>query len=71
MPLSDLLEKSRLAFAMRGKAIQNAPKSAEQVVKDAFEQLGDGLCVSWSAGACSTIVLKLALEVNPKVKVVF
>lgn len=64
---SSLVLKARLELAKR-----NAPNtlSAEEVVKRAITY-GNRVCVAWSGGRCSTIVLHMALKVKPGILVAF
>jgi len=42
-----------------------------QCVEEALRKFGDKLCVSCSFGACSVVVLHMALQIKPDIKVVF
>ena len=69
MTLSKAVERSRIEYALR-----NCPTEVlepEEVVRKAVETHGDKLAVSCSFGHCSVVVLHMALQVNPKIKVVF
>ena len=70
--ISPKIEESRIRFGLRGcrRKDLNLYEPME-LVKEAFEEFGDELAVSWSAGRCSTAVLHMALQINPNVKVVF
>ena len=69
--LSPKIEDSRIRFALRGCKRKELPLfDAEQLVKDSVVEFVDNLSVSWSAGRCSTAVLHMALQANPKIKVV-
>lgn len=70
--LSPKIEESRIQFGLRGCKEKDLPLyEPMELVKEAFEEFGDQLAVSWSAGRCSTAVLRMALQINPKAKVVF
>jgi len=67
--ISEKVERSRIVYAER-----NCPTrimEPEEVVVRAIEAHGDKLAVSCSFGHCSVVVLHMALQVNPKIKVVF
>jgi len=66
------IEESRIRFGLRGSKAKGLEIFEPfELVKEAFKEFGDQLAVSWSAGRCSTAVLHMALQINPKVKVVF
>jgi len=70
--ISPQIEDSRIRFALRSlQRKQCEVLSPQQLVEQAVEEFGDNLAVSWSAGHCSTAVLHMALQINPKIKVVF
>ena len=70
--ISSKIEESRIRFSLRGcKAKGLEIFEPLELIKNAFTEFGDSLAVSWSAGNCSTAVLSMALQVNPKIKVVF
>lgn len=67
--LSPKIERARINYAMR-----NCPteiKEPELLVREAIEKHGDRIAVSCSFGSCSVVVLHMALQVNPKINVVF
>lgn len=67
-------EKQELADirkAMRGCAGKTGVFSAKKLIHLAVERHGDKLAVSWSGGRCSTAVLRMALSIEPNIKVVF
>jgi phosphoadenosine phosphosulfate reductase len=67
--LSPKIERARITYAMR-----NCPteiKEPELLVEEAIEKHGDKIAVSCSFGSCSVVVLYMALQVNPNIKVVF
>ena len=67
--LSPKVESSRIVYAKR-----NCPTPVlepEEVIEKAVEIHGDTLAVSCSFGACSVVVLHMALKFNPNIKVVF
>ena len=69
MGLSPAIERSRIEYAKR-----NCPTPILEpidVIKKAFETHGDKLAISCSFGHCSVVVLHMALQVNPQIKVVF
>lgn len=69
MTLSKAVERSRIDYALR-----NCPTDVlepPEVVRKAVETYGDKLAVSCSFGHCSVVVLHMALQVNPNIKVVF
>jgi len=70
--ISPRIEDSRIRFALKTlERKQCQVLSPRQLVEEAVEEFGDNLAVSWSGGHCSTAVLHMALEINPKIKVVF
>lgn len=70
--ISPKIEASRIQYAMRN-AREHGFKIYEpqELIKEAIEKFGDQVCVSCSFGSCSVVVLHMALQVNPKIKVVF
>lgn len=42
-----------------------------QMIAEALELHGDNLCLGWSGGRCSTVVLHIALQLAPDLKVVY
>lgn len=67
--ISPKVEKARITYAMR-----NCPteiKEPQKLISEAIEKHGDKIAVSCSFGSCSVVVLHMALQVNPKIKVVF
>lgn len=70
--ISPKIEESRIQFGLRGCREKDLLiYEPMELVKEAFDEFGDELAVSWSAGRCSTAVLHMALQINPNVKVVF
>ena len=67
-----LREKGLLTMARRGMT-RHGFKELEpmEVIKRAIESHGDSLTLGWSGGRCSTIVLHMALQINPKIQVIF
>jgi len=63
---NDKIESLRIKFALKGKE----PIDAQELIRKAIIQFGEQLTVSWSAGACSTVVLHMAWKLNPEIKVV-
>jgi len=69
--ISEKLEIARINFARKNhKHMDWQFQEGIELIEKAYRQLGEGLAVSWSAGQCSTVVLHMALQVNPKIKVV-
>jgi phosphoadenosine phosphosulfate reductase len=67
--ISPKIERARIVYAMR-----NCPTrimEPQEVVVRAIEKHGDKLAVSCSFGHCSVVVLHMALQINPNIKVVF
>jgi len=70
--ISPKIEEARIQFGLRGCRNKDLPLyEPMELVEQAFDEFGDALAVSWSAGRCSTAVLHMALQINPNVKVVF
>jgi phosphoadenosine phosphosulfate reductase len=67
--LSPLVEKSRIEYAKRNCPIPVL--EPQEVVRQAIEKHGDKIAVTCSFGHCSVVVLHMALQVNPNIKVVF
>jgi phosphoadenosine phosphosulfate reductase len=69
MPLSPAVENSRIAYALR-----NCPTQVlepKEVIKKAIAEHRDKLAVSCSFGHCSVVVLHMAIQLNPNIKVIF
>lgn len=67
--ISPKVERSRIEYSMR-----NCPTpilEPQELVKRAIEKHGDKITVSCSFGSCSVVVLHMALQVKPDIKVVF
>jgi len=67
--ISEKVENSRIVYAKR-----NCPTrimEPQEVVKTAIKKHGDKLAISCSFGHCSVVVLHMALQVDPNIKVVF
>ncbi len=67
--ISPKIEKARITYAMR--KCPTPIQEPQKLVKEAIEKHGDNIAVSCSFGSCSVVVLHMALEVNPYIKVVF
>lgn len=67
--ISEKVENSRIVYAKRNCPVRIM--EPEEVVRTAIETYGDKLAVSCSFGHCSVVVLHMALQVNPNIKVVF
>jgi phosphoadenosine phosphosulfate reductase len=67
--ISRALEISRLRKALRDCPTERL--SAVNCIRRAIAQFGDKTVVSWSGGRCSTVVLYLALKINPNIRVIF
>ena len=66
---SPLVERSRIEYARRN--CPTAIRDPQKIVKEAIEKHGDKLAVSCSFGSCSVVVLHMALQMKPDIKVVF
>ena len=69
MGISPAIERSRIDYAKR-----NCPLpilEPQDVIKKAVVTHGDKLAISCSFGHCSVVVLHMALQVDPNIKVVF
>jgi len=70
--ISPKVEASRIRFALRRcKAKGFDVYKPEELVKKALDEFGDNLAVSCSFGSCSVVVLHMARDANPHIKVVF
>lgn len=66
------IEGARIIKALRDCRRRGFPVfTAEECIKQAVERFGDSLAVSCSFGSCSVVVLHMALQVKPDVKVIF
>jgi len=70
--ISPLVEASRIKYSLRGcKERSLEVYEPQDLVKKAVSEFGDSLAVSCSFGSCSIVVLHMALQVKPDIKVVF
>lgn len=70
--ISSKVEESRIKFGLRGCREKDLRVyEPVELVKEVVDEFGDNLAVSWSGGHCSTAVLHMALQINPKLKVVY
>lgn len=70
--ISPKVESSRIKYALRGCRERDLKVyEPTELVKKAVDEFGDSLAVSCSFGSCSVVVLHMALEVKPDIKVVF
>jgi phosphoadenosine phosphosulfate reductase len=70
--ISPKIEESRIRKALRDcKEHGFEVLEPLECVKKAVAQFGDSLVVSCSFGSCSVVVLHMALQLNPNIKVVF
>lgn len=67
--ISVAVERSRIEYAKRNCPIPIL--EPQEMVKRAIERHGDKIAVSCSFGHCSVVVLHMALQANPNIKVVF
>lgn len=67
--ISEKVEQSRIKYAKRNCPIPVV--SAEILVRKAIETHGEKTAVSCSFGSCSVVVLHMALQIKPDIKVVF
>jgi len=66
------VEESRLRYAMRTCRERGYPIYAPRdLIMKAINKFDDSLAVACSFGQCSTIVLHMALELKPDIKVIF
>jgi phosphoadenosine phosphosulfate reductase len=68
-PLSTLVEKTRIEYAKR--LCPTPIREPQELIKEAIAKHGDKVTVSCSFGRCSVVVLHMALQLNPNIKVVF
>jgi phosphoadenosine phosphosulfate reductase len=64
-------EKQRIEMASKGALRRSGVFEAEELIRMALERHGEKLCVAWSGGRCSTVVLHMALRIKPDIKVIF
>lgn len=70
--ISPKIEQSRIQYALRGcKERGFAVFEPTELVKKAVAEHGDSLAVSCSFGSCSVVVLHMALQFKPEIKVIF
>ncbi len=68
---SQAQELADIRKAMRGCASATGVFSAKKLIHLALGRHDRKLAVSWSGGRCSTAVLRMALDIEPEVKVIF
>lgn len=61
-------EFAQIRLAMRGAKKQTGIYGAQDLIRLALER-HDKIAVSWSGGRCSTVVLYMALQEDPKIRV--
>ena len=70
--ISPKVEESRIQYALRGCRERDFEVfEPTELVKKAVGEFGDSLAVSCSFGSCSVVVLHMALQIKPDIKVVF
>lgn len=70
--ISEKVEHARIVYSLRGARGRGFKVyEPQELIKEGIERFGDQICVSCSFGSCSVVVLHLALQINPKIKVVF
>jgi len=67
--LSKNIRLARIRKAMRG--CPTPILEPKECIKKAVDEFGNALAVSCSFGACSVVVLHMALQIDPDIKVVF
>lgn len=67
--ISERVERSRIEYAVRNCPVEIL--EPQEVIRKSIETHGDKLAVSCSFGHCSVVVLHMALQMNPNIKVVF
>lgn len=70
--ISAKVEASRVRYSLRNARDRDLTiYEPQDLVKKAISDFGDSLAVSCSFGSCSVVVLHMALQVKPDIKVVF
>lgn len=64
-------ELAQIRLAMRGAEKQTGIFAPQELIKLALERHGDKAVISWSGGRCSTVVLFMALKINPNIRAFF
>lgn len=64
-------ELAYIHLAMRGAQRTTGVTEPEVLIARAIQKHGSKLVVSWSGGRCSTVVLFMALKVDPNIKAIF
>ncbi len=67
-PKTEAQELAQIRLAMRGAEKQTGIYEAQDLIRLALER-HDKIAVSWSGGRCSTVVLHIALQICPTIKV--
>jgi len=68
---SEAQELAFIGMAKRGAQRTSGVIPAEELIAEAIRRHGDKLVVSWSGGRCSTVVLFMALKIDPNIKAFF
>ena len=70
--ISPKVEESRIQYALRGCRERGLEVfEPNELIKNVVAKFGDCLAVSCSFGACSVVVLHMALQIKPDIKVIF
>jgi len=67
--ISPKVEESRIVFARR--KCPTEIRDPKELIQYAIEKHGENIAVSCSFGSCSVVVLHMALQIKPDIKVVF
>jgi len=68
---TEAYESIRIEVARRGANRFGGVFEPMDLIRFALDRHGEKLCVVWSGGRCSTIVLHMALKLKPDIKVLF
>jgi phosphoadenosine phosphosulfate reductase len=70
--ISPKIEAARIHYVKRNMELRGFKNyQSEELIREAVEKHGDKLAVSCSFGSCSVVVLHMALQFKPDIKVVF
>jgi len=70
--ISPKIEDARINYVKRNMELRGFKIfQSEELIREAIEKHGDRLAVSCSFGSCSVVVLHMALQLKPDIKVIF
>ena len=71
MHRTEAQELADIEKAKRGAEASTSVFEPQDLIRIALARHGDKLACSWSGGRCSTVVLSMARDLNPRIKVIF